>query len=306
MGVIDKHEADTKFEQFLKNRLSGGLQGKVRRAKKSRVLMWGGGPDETPPPKLRKLTSGSSQCLGQATPKSSGRKSQPTLFNVWNQSGPQVSTDRSPEWFTRSTQWKLEQEQRNNLALVPVSGPEASSIVERKVPSGGHKGGRPASGKKTGTASGLSSNRREMGAQVRRREPDFHEKLAICAKIESLASDPSSMATHLRRAVEQYSGFCFKQCMKWYRRKAEYVEQIAKYKIGKHSLRPFGSRASIIKRESMATTRIRSNTNNDNYQSEVFSLLQHWVEVERSHGHIITRCAFVDFYLKFLQRILSN
>ncbi len=73
-----------------------------------------------------------------------------------------------------------------------------------------NKKGRPRTGQTTGTAAGLKTNTRELGAPVLRRDPTAHEKLYMLSDLdrrlkEKGLSEPKETSTATRKAWEATS-----------------------------------------------------------------------------------------------------
>ncbi len=233
----------------------------------------------------------------------SGRKPQPTLEALWGLSGPQVSQHRSPEWLLEAEKWKQEEASRKALAREAAqSRPGDMQVAPLQKPhSGGRRGGRPASGRTTGVAVGQGSNRRPMGAAVLRRDPSLAQKMAIVGRMASMGSEPGCMASHVRRQLEQWSGFSWKRLVQWYKRREEFESEFSRLRLGLHGIRPFGSRQSGVQRPSVSKgCRLRGSK--ENYQSGVFRHLKQWFEAERMYGHTVSRSLLKEFYLRFLER----
>ncbi len=236
----------------------------------------------------------------------SGRKPQRTLESLWGLSGPQVSQHRSPEWLLQSQKYKEQQVVRQELAGEATQSlpGELQVAVLRKPHSGGKTGGRPATGPTRGVRAGFSSNIRPLGASVLRRDPSLGEKMAVVAAMERYASDPSALASHLRRELERWSGFTWKVMVQWHRRKEEFQSEFSRLKLGKYGLRPFGSRLAQYKKGTKSKG-CRRRVAMETYQSSVLKHLRQWFEAERMYGHAVGRSLLRDFYIKFLQRELA-
>ena len=275
----------------------------------SKARLYGGGDDSagqlllTPQSKGRKRNWDELAIVEYQSSPGSDRKPQRTLASFWGSPGPQSSVHRSPDHMMKSEQYLQEQSTRKQLAeqqMAKLPGEWLVPVLQRPH-TGGRSGGRTAVGPVRGVAAGHKSNRRQLGESVLRRDPGLPEKLAVIAKVDQLASDPTSVPTHVRRQVEKFSGFSWQTVLGWYRRKEEFGQEFGRLRLGKWGLRPFGSCLAQSKKASQSTgARIRKPT--QDYQSSVISSLKQWFERERTHGHEVRTSVLKDFYIKFLER----
>ena len=169
-------------------------------------------------------------------------------------------------------------------------------------------GGRPPNEEpRTGTAAGLSSNRRALGAPVLRRDPKAYEKLHILGYVERAmesngVKDPREIPGETKRRLEREWAWPFETLLKWHKIKDKIKRFVIKARVGLHGLRPFGSNLPVTQKGSTSQgARLREETNEPTKQQPlngVFARLRAWFDKERNEYNKEVREKHVNERLK--------
>ena len=150
----------------------------------------------------------------------------------------------------------------------------------------GLKSGRPS-----GAARLYENHHKPLGAPVLRRDPTGHEKLRIVRAwrekvVEHGVSKVSELPTRVKQGLENAWRFGIDTIKRWVEIEASLKEHVAKFRLGEHGLRVFGSREATSKKESLGrgcTLRVANPGVPTPQQplERVYSRLKAWMDLER-------------------------
>jgi hypothetical protein len=168
--------------------------------------------------------------------------------------------------------------------------------------------GRPATGKTTGRWAGLtSSNVREPGGDIKRRDPTAFEKLHIIHVVKGKMSereleDTKQLSVGNKRELERRFGFPCATLEGRFKLESIFVQFVAARRIGHGGLRPFGSNKPTSNGSQSRGARLRALhpklSTKQQHLNPVLWALRVWFMTERAHNveilsrHIIQRTIF--------------
>ena len=165
-----------------------------------------------------------------------------------------------------------------------------------------------ASGRPQGRGRAYTGTRKPVEAPCLRRDPTAVTKLAILARWEKRAEAEGCKVAHLPFRVKtelENEWHWGRDCIaRWVKIKPKLMQAVARLRLGKKGLRPFGSRArtSYQNHNKAMGARIReTRTGISSKQSPlegVMARLKKWFDEERAHGHEV-RNSTINTRLKF-------
>ena len=154
------------------------------------------------------------------------------------------------------------------------------------------KAGRPNTGHTTGVMAGKKRNAREVGGPTLRRDPSAFEKLHMATEALKYSTNGTvqGISSDDRRRWEQRFFYSFDQAKTWVAKVDAFREYIATHRIGKYSLRPFGSNRPTSYGSSGKGCRIRIDSTPDQPSVQqplkgVFHSVKQWFNGEREHNN---------------------
>ena len=178
------------------------------------------------------------------------------------------------------------------------------------------KSGRPEERKR-----GYEKTHRPLGAPILRRDPTAPEKLEVIrlwqdrAKLEGV-SHIRELPTRLRRELESTWHWKFETVSKWVEQKQAYEELVARLRLGRRGLRPFGSTEKVSSKSGNQGARIRVDIAGVATKQRPLEAVMHrfhkWFNNERDHRHevrektILTRLKYELEYERDKQLVLRE
>ena len=186
----------------------------------------------------------------------------------------------------------------------------------RGVPRGNKPGGRPRGVKRS------YDKRKPLAAPSLRRDPTCQEKLAVVVAWERACKAegvqrPRQLQTSTKRELEKTWHWLIETVARWFDQKAAFLEFVSKARLGKHGLRPWGSKSSRMGKRTKTLGRrmshhVRGEASVTRPLEAVLERLERWLKLERQHRHevrgktIATRLQYGLEYERDRQLVLEQ
>jgi hypothetical protein len=163
----------------------------------------------------------------------------------------------------------------------------------RGISRSGLRSGRPRGSRRVDQG---KSHKRIFAAPVLRRDPTAQEKLEIVMKCEELIKHvgverPEEFLPATKRALEKKYCYEFRTVLRWYEKRDQLKNFVAKAKLGKHGLRPCGVRGKNVYAKTSAGARVQKDDEKSIIARiplyTVYERIKAWIREERVHGHEI-------------------
>ena len=160
---------------------------------------------------------------------------------------------------------------------------------------------------------GITKHKRELGGPIYRRDRTAHEKLAVLiavdCKCRAILKDKTSERGNWntlplieRKALEQRFQITWEQMHSWDKRRSALQLFVSKHRLGKHGLRPCGSRGKTLTGTSSQGKRLADEDKSEHKPLfPVLKRLQTWLKNERSFNHEVRKSHVVERFMYELE-----
>jgi hypothetical protein len=186
-----------------------------------------------------------------------------------------------------------QRELEHQLVIVRSAARTPSKQQGRGCARGMKMSGRPKGSMRSEWA--CTKHTREKGGPVLRRDPTATEKLEIVKMVENLMKDfgvesPSELDYKKKHEIEKRFHYSFhEQIERWFKQKTHFEDFIASNHLGKHGIRPCGSRGRNVFAKDGLGARIslapRDTPTTRRPLAAVWAEIRKWLNTEREHGH---------------------